>query len=243
MPKIYLRVSKYVGSFMRADGNGNSISKQTPIQLSQCSDEYAVMVHSLRIVPETQQRRACCYSQSAWNNMLRGRLPEGGKPIIQRDPKDYLTYAEVCTLERLPNKTRREAYEFLCIALPREIYVDGRIELVSSSHTLDTSAANQLRRIFRHRFIREYLYFEERQRDWCREQRIDRTDVEILERFFMKWDIPVSHDNKEREHLRRQIFRWRKEGKRMANEADVIGDAEITRVDEYELRGGLPKYE
>jgi hypothetical protein len=59
----------------------------------------------------------------------------------------------------------------------------------------------------------------------------------------MKWDIPVSHDNKEREHLRRQIFRWRKEGKRMANEADVIGDAEITRVDEYELRGGLPKYE
>ena len=147
MANIYLRTSKYVAAFMRAIGDGQSLPMTTPIEFSQYTEEYVVLTNGLRIIPEAQQHRASCYSQSSWQNMLRGRLPNGGKPIINRNPDDYLTYAEICTLERLPNKTKTEAYEFLCIAVPREVFIDGRVQRISKSYTLDTRAANQLRQI------------------------------------------------------------------------------------------------
>ncbi len=242
MANIFLRTSRYVAAFMRSDGDGNSLSPKTPIVLSPYTVESVVLANGLRVIPESQQHRASCYSQFAWNNMLRGRLPQGGKPIISRDANEYLTYAEICTLERLSNKTKTGAYEFLCISLPREICIDGRVERVSSSHTLETSAARELRRLLRNRFIRAFLDFETKNSIFAADKKIHRSNVEVLERFLMKYDIPVSHDKKEREGLRRLIHRWRKEAGLLVRDPVLIEDGEITRIDEHEIRGGLPKY-
>lgn len=243
MACIYLRTSRYVAAFMRSDGDGNSLAPTDPIILSPYTEEHVVLVNGLRIIPEAQQHRASCYSQFAWNNMSRGRLPQGGKAIITRDPNDYLTYAEVCTLERLPNKTKTGAYEFLCIQVPREIYINGKVERVSSSHAIDTQSANQLRRLFRNRFIRTFLDFETKNNIFAADSKIHRSNVEVLERFLMKYDIPVSHDQREREGLRRLVHRWRKEAGLLARDVTIIGDSDITRIDEHELRGGLPRYD
>lgn len=243
MPKIYLRISRYVGAFLRACGDGQSLAMDEPVRFSPYTRAHVVLLNGLRIVPEEQQHRAQCYSQSAWQNMLRGRLPQGGKPIIVRNPDDYLTYAEVCTLEHLPNTTKTEAYEYLCISVPREAYIGGRVERVGKSHTLDTSAAKQLVKLLRQDFVRAFLEFMRNNEIFALSEGIERTNVEILERFMMRYDMPVSHDQKERETLRRLVVRWRKEAEQLAQAPAIIGDPLITRIDEHERRGGRPKYD
>lgn len=243
MANIYLRTSRYVAAFMRATGDGNSLPMTTPIEFSPYTPEYVVLTNGLRIIPEKQQHRASCYSQSAWQNMLRGRLPNGGKPIIVRDPSEYLTYSEVCTLEALTNKTKTDAYEFLCIATPREICIDGHVQRVYKSHTLDTRAAQQLRELLRNTFIRTFLDFSTRNKVFAQSNGIHRSNIEVLERFLMAYDIPVSHDKNERSTLRRLIQRWKKEAEYMAKSPAIINDELVTRIDKHEIYGGLPKYD
>lgn len=243
MANIYLRVSRYVAAFMRSTGDGQSMPYNSPVEFSPYTPEYVVLTNGLRVIPEAQQHRASCYSQSAWKNMSRGCLPQGGKPILLRDPKDYLTYAEICTLEHLPNKTKTDAYEFLCINIPREIIVDGRVQRTTASHTLDTRAAQQLRKMLRESFIRTFLDFETRNNLFAKSQGIHRSGVEILERFFMEYDLPVSHSQKERESLRHLVQRWRKEAEYLVQSPRIINDDLVTRIDEHEYTGGPPKYD
>ena len=195
----------------------------SPVEFSPYTPEYVVLTNGLRVIPEAQQHRASCYSQSAWKNMSRGCLPQGGKPILLRDPKDYLTYAEICTLEHLPNKTKTDAYEFLCINIPREIIVDGRVQRTT--------------------FIRTFLDFETRNNLFAKSQGIHRSGVEILERFFMEYDLPVSHSQKERESLRHLVQRWRKEAEYLVQSPRIINDDLVTRIDDHEYTGGPPKYD
>ena len=63
-----------------------------------------------------------------------------------------------------------------------------------------------------------------------------------MERFFAKYDIPVSHDQKERDSIRRQMHRWKKEGEKYIEDDVMVDDEDVRRIDEYELRGGLPDY-
>lgn len=235
MANIYLRVSNYVAAFMRSLGDGESLPPATPLTFSPYTQEYPVLVSGLRIVPEAKQHLASCYSQSAWQNMLCGRLPQGGMQILNRDSSQYLSYAEICTLERLPNKTKSEAYEFLCISLPREMVFNGRMVKVNKSYTLDTRAANQMRRLMREAFIRAFLHFEMDNRTFADGHGLDRSNNEILERFLMEHDIPVSHDEHERKSLKRLVLRWRKEAMRLSNDKRLLDDITISRIDKREL--------
>lgn len=236
MSNIYLRVPYYVAAFTRAVGDGESLPPSVPVVFSSFSEEYSVLVNGLRIVPESKQHYASCYSQSAWQNMLRGRMPQGGKVILNRNPTEWLTYAEVCTLERLTNTTRREAYEFLCIELPREMFAGGRVVRPNKSYSLDSGPANHLRRLLRLHFVRKYLSFEKKNRIFAEEHHLHRSNYEILERFLMEYNIPVSHDQRERKTLKRQLMRWRKELRHSISVSDINNDITITRIDKRELR-------
>lgn len=243
MANLYLRVSRYVAAFWRSTGDGQSLPYHVPVQFSPYTQEYVVLTSGLRIVPEHQQHRASCYSQTAWRNMSMGRKPNGGPAIIIRNQSDWLSYAEVCTLERLTNKTKTDAFEFLCIRLPNEIIAGDHVERVTKSYTLDSRAAQQLRRLLKEEFVRRFLDFETRNIDFAKSKGIDRSGIEIMERFFMEYDLPVSHDQSERETLRRLMQRWRKEARALATRPAVIGDELVTRIDPHEIVGGLPRYE
>lgn len=241
MANIYLRLSNYVAAFMRSVGDGDSLPKSSPVFFSPYSDEYPVIVNGLRIVPEANQHYAACYSQSAWQNMMAGRLPSGGTPILKRNPKEWLTYAEICTLERHTNRTRCDAYDFLCIALPSEVYVNGRVVRLNKAYTLDTSSAQQLRKMLKQTFIREYLRFEKKNRIFAEGHDFTRANYEILERFFMEHNIPVSHDTHERKSLKRQILRWKDEGLRMLNDPRLMDDLAVSRLDPSERKQIMSK--
>lgn len=235
MPNIYLRVSKYVAAFIRSNGKGSSLPFDEPIVFSPYTHEHVVLVNGLRIVPEDKQHIASCYSQSAWSNMMRGRLPQGGRQIIVRNPDDYLSYSEVCTLEGSLNRSKTDSYDFLCLHIPREIYSNGRVERTNKSYTLTTPAAMQLRKLMRENFIRIFLDFERRNRIFAEANHINRTDIEIMERFFLAHDIPVSHDARERDTLRRLKQRWMMEADYMANQPSIIQDGLVTRIDKEEM--------
>lgn len=243
MSNIYLRVSKYVAAFMRGNGDGQSLLPSQPISFSPYSQEYVILVNGLRMIPEAQQHWASCYSQAAWQNMCYGILPQGGKAVIKRDPAEYLSYAEVCTLEHLPNKTKKFSYEFLCISIPSEIFKDGRITRTNKRFTLDTRVANHLRKMLRNLFIRTFLDFENRSKEFAKANGFERSNIEIIERFLMRYDIPVSHDHTERDTLNRLSQRWRKEARMLFKDKRIISDTLVTRIDEHELRGGLPSYD
>ena len=70
-----------------------------------------------------------------------------------------------------------------------------------------------------------------------------RSNVEILERFFMEYDLPVSHSQKERESLRHLVQRWRREAEYLTRQPRIINDDLVTRIDEHEYTGGPPKYD
>ena len=143
----------------------------------------------------------------------------------------------------LPNKTKTDAYEFLCIQIPREIIADGRVQRTTSAHSLDSHAAQQLRKMLRESFIRTFLDFETRNNIFAKSEGIHRSNVEILERFFMEYDLPVSHSQKERESLRHLVQRWRKEAEYLKRQPRIINDELVTRIDEHEYTGGPPKYD
>lgn len=242
MANIYLRISKYIAAFLRGDGQGNSILRSQPIEFSQYTQEFAILANSLRIIPAEQQHRASCYSQAAWNNMLRGRRPSGGQPLLIRKQSDPLSYAELCVLEGIKNKQKTDDSDFICIAMPRETYGVNRVIRTNATMTLDADSARDLRRLLRRTFTRTFLEFKQRNHAFAQEKKISRSNIEIIERFLMMYDIPVSHDLKERESLRRLLIRWEKEAAYYANSPDVGGDEIIGRIDEHEIRGGLPKY-
>lgn len=237
MANIYLRISRYISAAVRATGDGGSRPLFEPVEFSPYTQEYVILTNGLRIISERQQHWAWCYSQQAWQNMLKGKPPHGGSQLLTRKADNYLSVSEVCALEAVRYTNKMGAFDFLCIAVPRTIISNGKMERVSKSHTLDATAAQQLRRLLYNQFVRLYLDFETRNRLFAESKGIQRSIVEIVERFLMEYDIPVSHDNKERDTLRRLAQRWRKDAQLLATSPVIVGDKNITRMDEYELRG------
>lgn len=236
MANIYLRVSKYIASFYRGDGQGNSVSADTPLVLSQYSREYTIMTNGLRVIPAAQQHRAACYSQSSWDQMRHGRRPEGGVPLLVRESSDPISYAEYCALEGIVNKQKVYDFDFLCIAMPKEVYNGQRFLRSNATMTLDTEAAKALRRFLRLSFVQAFLDFKEKNIAFARAQHISRSNIEIIERFMMMYDMPVSHDLKERESLRRLSARWEKQARNYAMSDEVAKHEIIGRIDEHERK-------
>ena len=77
---------------------------------------------------------------------------------------------------------------------------------------------------------------------FAEDNNISRSEVEIMERFFLRYNIPITTDGGGRNTMRRLLQRWREEAERLYKAPTIIGYKLITRIDEHERRGGLPKY-
>lgn len=217
MPKIYLRVTFYEASYLRSpDADGSTWPKSQPLTFPDISAAADIIKAGLTIIPESQQYKAQCYGGRAWQNMMAGRPPEGGKRALMRDNFDvWLTVPEVRFLTGIKRTLLDESCDFICINVPAEIRKDNRIIKVSPSHTLDLSSARALRREVHKLFIRGLLLYKQRSRYYCIANGIDRADTEILERFYADHDIPVGHTSREIESMRRQSRRWLQEAEEL----------------------------
>lgn len=234
MGTIHLKVSSYISAFVHHTTKVDE--PQDPITFSKYSEERVILESGLRIIPEGTQWRAACYSQSAWKNMLRGRRPEGGQIVIRRNPDQELTHSEVSTLINRKRATEDDASSYLCIQLPKLVVVDGKTVRPSASYTLDTSAAKEMRKRLRTRYIIAFGSFYIRNMAFAADHGIERTKVEIIERWISAIDIPVSHDTRTRDGLRKNAQRWLAEYYAIMSDRDDTFKEDIEYLSEKERR-------
>ena len=208
MSNIYLKVPLYVAAFYRNRDDSNPLGPFDAVEFPSFSHEAVVIAASLMFVDNYEEQSSLCYSQRVWNNILNGKPPTGGKRILQRDATEWPTMTEICALHGRSVSDREEAFDYLCIRIPREIVIDGVIKRTNSSYTLRFLSARKLVTMLRNEFYHTFA-------DWCIQDRrhcnmvgIKRDRGEMLERFLTQYDIPVSADAHEKDSLRRLANRW-----------------------------------
>ena len=219
MPKIYLRVTLYEAAYLRSpEADGSSFPPDEPLTFPNITLAADIIKAGLAIIPEAQQYRMQCYGARAWKNMMAGRPPEGGKPLLVRDdPNAWLSVSEVRFLTGIRRTALDDSCDFICLTVPAEVRQGNRTIRITPSHTLDLSAARALRKEIHKLFIRALLLYKTRSRYYCLTNGIDRADTEILERFYADHNIPVGHSSKEIESMRRQSRRWLQEAESLIN--------------------------
>lgn len=213
MPNIYLRLPSSVVAFHRNRDDKHRLQPFVPLVLPRFTTHMAVLRDGLQAPIAKQVQFPLCYSQTEWNNMLAGRKPHGGEIVIQRDSSTWLTFQEICVLEGRKQSEASELYDFLCIQMPYEVLIGDRRMRTTASYNLTHAAAQIMQKLFVQDFQRALYEWELDTADFCIRPGmvIKRNHLDTLERFFLRYDIPVSNSRKERDSLRRQLDRWLKE--------------------------------
>lgn len=235
MANIYLRLPSIVCGFYRGLDEDHTLREDEPFSFSQDRHEYVVLAHNLRLIPEENQS-SICFGQRAWNNMLHGRQPRGGRTLLRRESTDWLTAEEICLLCEKDMTQKQLSMDYLCIEMPREAVVNKRICQTNASYTLSYDAAVDLAKMMRTWFKYQFLEWLVQDKQNCDRLGVHRKRLESIERFLAQYDVPVSTDRKERESLRRQANRWIKDAKLRPNDRLDLGTTFITHVSAEELR-------
>lgn len=211
MPNIYLRVPVYVAAFYRNRDEDHPMDVWSPIIFEDYTFENRLIRQG--VCPDTRLKKlsVMCYSTRAWKNICSGKLPKDGKLIFLREEKEWPTIKEIVTLEGRCVKLNEEKFDYLCIALPREVMLGGAVVRTNASFTLQQAFAMKLANLLRDEF---YHHFYE----WClNEERMFRQKgiaihkTEMMERFFARYDIPMKWGNNTENTMRQMAKRlfWR----------------------------------
>lgn len=209
MPKMYVRVPGYVAGFFRGRCDDRQLTEFDAYEFPDHDDLMLFMEHHLRFIPE-QNQSVYCLSERAFNHILHGKQPGGGRQILNRDPTEWPSIKELCALTGKFVTGKQESADYLCIAIPKEILDGGRLHRTNGSYALQKKEAERFISYLKQEFKREFEAFCEVDEMNCLENGINRSDVDRMERFFANYNMPISVDQKDRESLRKLMFRIRK---------------------------------
>lgn len=222
MANIYLRVPPYVADFYRNKDENHRLKVWEPVCFEDFSYEMRLLRH--RIISDKNRKflSVLCYSQQSWNNILKGKLPQGGKTIFIRDNKQWPTPREIVALEGRTLKLNEELFDYLCIALPKEAMVGSSVIRVDSRCSIDGSTAKLLANVLRDEY---YHYFYE----WCvQEERVFRKKglavqkTDLMERFYAQYEIRMIQGARTQNTLRQMAKRLYERGKAATNRRTTI---------------------
>ena len=247
MANIYLRVPWYVAAFYRGHEEDRQLGEFDPVEFADYSHEYMILENNLRYLPEQVQSHVC-FSQTAWNNILHGRRPDGGEVIIKRNPKEWPDTKDICTLIGKANYGRQSSSEYLAIKMPREVYFAKHVHRTNHTYCLSYDVAVQLASQLTRQFCYEYLEWTEYRKEFVYRQlgRRPKTN-EIVEMFFTQFNFPVAIQPTERESLRRMHTRWLTAAKKRPSYhytfedstfLEHISDEDKLRADKWKKRRG-----
>ena len=226
MPKIYLRVPTYLAQFYRGRvAPEQALSEFQPVEFSQFQTEYAMMSSWLILVNECDMEHTVCFSERMWRNMLNGKSPRGGKRIINRDADEWLTMNEVIALSDEKKNIKTDAFDYLCIAAPRQIVVGGQYKQVTGSFTLNFKQANELVRQLAREFKRILVHWVSEETFLCDKRGVKRDMVMCIDHFFYHYQMCLGSKGTDRESMRRIALRWIEEAKMLPCE---IHDEDVT---------------
>lgn len=188
----------------------HKLSPFDPVKFSPYTDHAVIMRGGLELTTYSTRKLSPCYSHQQWRNMLGGKKPDGSKHVVKREPSVWLTYDEICAMEGIKLSHRSDSYDFLCIQMPNTILIGDKEVRTNPSFNLGNEAAEVLQDLLVRDFKRALVNWEIGTQDYCinSERIIRRGRMDTLERFLMRYDIPIPKDGREKESIRRQLDRW-----------------------------------
>jgi hypothetical protein len=202
------------------DGKGGQIClrPEQPLVFSEFDAQYRVLSRNIfpLAVTHNDGRIPSCLSQQDWKLLMRGYSPVTQKQMLKRDRKVYLSYMEIAQLycQQLQYGNSSD-YDYLCIALPSRVFLDGEYRVPNEGWNLSVKAVSALENCFVEDFLIALGEWNRKTKIHClyphgsiddREQ-IERKRNSMLERFLLHYDISVSKDYHEFNALRIKLWR------------------------------------
>lgn len=231
MPNIYIRLPWYVASYYRGLEEDNPLSVWQPIQFKDYTHEWTILANNLRYIPE-QRLSMVCLSQKGWNNILHGRKPEGGRTIIDRNSNEWPTIQEICALEGKSCSNAQRTLDYLCVEMPRVVIQNGNQVKPNQCYALDYDIAFKFRQILCQEFYHVFLDWVEQDERFCNRMGIHRKNLEVMERFLVQYNIPISVDQRDQDSLRRMRNRWMANAKKRPNDRVNFGSVWLEHISE-----------
>lgn len=220
MANIYLRVPSYLAQFYRNREVKKPLTETKPVTFSPFQAESVIMAARLTLVPEQACEHNICFSQRMWQNMMRGKRPQGGRPMFDRDTDQWLSLDEVNALTGVVKTKKYEGSDYLCIQTPKTVVVGRQYKQVTASFNLSAGAANELVRQLRTEFIRILLGWVRRELALCDVKGIRRDVVTCIDHFFYHYNIMIGINPTDRDSMRRMAMRWLEDAKMLPDEID-----------------------
>jgi hypothetical protein len=191
------------------------------------------MRNTLTLIPETEQNCTWCYSQRAFNNILRGIPPTGGKAVIQRDQQEWITTKELCAIIGEKSVAKMEAYDYLALEMPPDVMLGDEVRKTNGSYSLKQRDAIHLQELLRDEFVHTFLDWLIQDRRYCNRLGLRREIGTTIERFFERYYIFIGTNKRERESMYRMGRRWIEKARILPNDRIDFGE-DMTFVTERE---------
>ena len=231
MANIFLKVPWYVAAHFRGRDEEHQLTEWEPVKFTDFDHEFQIMVNNARRIPE-QNQSPQCWSQRAWNNILRGRKPDGSMLILNRDPEKWPDTNEMATLIGLKLTGRQHASDYLCIELPREVWFNKRSWRTNSCYSLPYDSAYYMASVLTDKFCYEYTQWVTQDIRNAAALGFKRKQLEAVERYFVQYNYPDIIDPQLRESMRRQHNRFMKKGSAKPKVGLQFGHAFLDHVSE-----------
>lgn len=212
MANFYLRVPHYVASYFRNKDKYHPVNVGGVVHIESDDPLWYVIHDSLCCNVNSSIHANYCFTAKQWQRMMSGySLSEKGG-IILKDRFDELTISdkEITLLTGLKVPRNDDSGEYLCIAMPKEVWHKGRIMATNTQWYLTPRGAGIVRKKMVDEFWRALFTYMDTRHDVCANKRQKFVVIECLESFMERYDITNSMSNAERDTLKRNMNRKRK---------------------------------
>ena len=201
------------------------------MEFSRFQDETAMMQAWLEFVNERDMEHTHCFSERMWKNILQGKMPQGGKAVLNRNPQEWPTMDEIATLTGTKRNRKTDGFDYLCIAAPKIVDIGGHFRNVTGSFTLGFNAANALVKQLRCEFLRIFLNWICQELFVCDRRGIRRDVVTCIDHFFYHYNMCLGTNATDRDSMRRMAKRWLEDAKKLP---DAMDDEDVLFIYEKE---------
>ena len=211
MAKMYIRMPHYVASFYRNLDKRNPIPYGEAVDVEKTPALWNILLHGLVPNNKNDVEKDGCFSERLWRKMLHGQglvSDANGKPLqIKRSVKDPLTIEEIHLLCGWDAEKATDNDEYLCVKLPQYIYRDGKQVIIDGAYQLHKNEIHAFCAEMRRCFWSECIDYIDTYVDATKANGYDRSKIEGLERFMLRYDIRNGEDNRTLATLKRNYYR------------------------------------
>lgn len=194
MARVFLRVSDYIGAYLRNRKPGTHIPIGGDVSFPENSTVFFLIAGALRDNPNGNFFGIDCFSEIQFENI---RHISGGKYPSDEDIMNFIHI----------DRKVKEKGEYISIFLPREIEIGEYRKVPSSSWTLYSSSIPRIKKELNRMFWRDFFAYMEKEKDFALAHGTERTIMEGIERFMERYDIPNQEGNGMKKNLKRNYYR------------------------------------